>query len=158
MPFSLKTLLVKAVLQYLDERTIQPFLRVDWNTLDSYAGYLPSDTGRTETGGEIVLNLSQAACAGYSFEDNFITLQLSFSGKQYTCFVPTAAILEVFSRESNYSQEPFGIEFKIEEDIHSELKDVAFFTKKPLKVITPTPKALVKANSNNVVTLDSFRK
>ena len=89
----LKPYLVRAVWQCCTDFGLTPYLRV---VVDDYT-QVPTQYVQN---GEIILNISDSACANLNIGDDEITFRARFAGKAFEIIIPMGRVLAIFAREN----------------------------------------------------------
>ncbi len=89
----LKAYLIRAVWQCCTDFGYIPYLHV---AVDDYTE-VPEHYVQN---GEIVLNISDSACAQLNLADDFITCKARFGGKPFAISVPVGRVRAIFAREN----------------------------------------------------------
>jgi stringent starvation protein B len=100
-----KPYLIRAFYDWIVDNELTPYLLVD--------AFYPGVTVPQQhvNNGQIVLNISPAACRGLILENDRIVFSARFSGQIEQIFIPPLAVLEIYVKENGR-----GISFPPEEE------------------------------------------
>lgn len=90
----LRPYLVRATYEWIVEHNFTPYLLVDaeYEGVEVPPEYIDN--------GKIVLNVSPMAVRNFNVDNKYLAFEASFSGQAWQIFVPTPAILAIYSREN----------------------------------------------------------
>lgn len=100
-----KPYLIRAFYDWIVDNELTPYLLVD----AFYHGVIVPQ--QHVNNGQIVLNISPAACRGLILENDRIVFSARFSGQIEQIFIPPMAVLEIYVKENGR-----GISFPPEEE------------------------------------------
>lgn len=138
---TLKTRLFEAMLAYLQDRNLTPFIHVDWSALEQLGGELAVQHDDQEA--TIVLSLSPNAIVDFQILDNMLSFNLSFNHLQTHALIPTASISIIYDA----NDPAYGLAFDIYNDVFCELQEKELAnreSKEPPKRSTPPFLKVVK--------------
>lgn len=134
----LRSYIVKATYSWLTDHGFTPYMLVDteYDDVTVPENYIEED-------GKILLDLSPQAIQNLHISDNQVTFDATFDGEFMSIVIPTEAILELFSKETEqgiYARE-FGYGINVNEGEDEESTNP--------KKIGENPKS-----NDNILTLD----
>ncbi len=113
---TIKTRMIEAFMAYLGDRSKRMFIVINWQLLDQLGGVVDMQrSGDTET-----LNISPHSVGLFEVSDNMLVFNCRFSGRETTCYVPTACIHMIIDPDS---QGKSGMQFDPSTDYHVEITE-----------------------------------
>lgn len=116
----LRPFLVQATYDWIIQHGLTPYLLVD-------AEYLGAEVpGEYVDEGRIVLNISPMAVRNLQIEPDYLGFEASFSGEAWNVYVPTGAVLAIYSRENGqgiYAHDEGGLGMLVNEGEEGENPD-----------------------------------
>ena len=116
----LRPFLVQATYDWIIQHSFTPYLLVD----AEYPGV--EVPGEYVDEGRIVLNISPMAVRNLQIEPEYLGFEASFSGESWNVYVPTGAVLAIYSRENSqgiYARDEGGLGMLVNEGEDGENPD-----------------------------------
>ena len=92
---SMRPYLLRALYDWIVDNRLTPYLLVnaDYEKVEVPRQYVEK--------GQIILNISPMAVQGLTLDNDWVSFSARFSGRPFSVFVPTPAVLAIYARENS---------------------------------------------------------